>query len=62
MTEKSKNNINKIGTTKVCNKKEKTIENMDLKSNKAVTLIALVVTIVILLILARYKYCSIKRR
>ena len=47
---------------KVRNKRDKGITKNQIKSPKAITLIALVITIIVLLILARSKYSNINWR
>ena len=47
---------------KVRNKRDKGITKNQIKSSKAITLIALVITIIVLLILARSKYSNINWR
>ena len=46
---------------KVRNKRDKGITKNQIKSSKAITLIALVITIIVLLILARNKHIDVNR-
>ena len=43
-------------------KKQRYLEKANKKTAKGITLIALVITIIVLLILARSKHCNINRR
>lgn len=58
------NNMNKKDRIYILEdiKENDNIVNYNIKSNKAITLISLVITIIVLLILARSEHCNTNRR
>lgn len=59
MIKKVEGNIIEMNNIKVSSKNNNKVKNINIKSNKAITLIASVITIIVILILARSKYCNI---